>query len=586
MLVKIEDAKQTLLNLFREGIVVFISWSGGKDSSVCALLTLLAAKEAAAEGLSPVVVASTSNTRVENPEVDNHVRAELAKMRKYGERNGFKVTTKVVTPNLSSTWQVKVLTGRGLPSFPGTNTDCAVDLKVEPQRVYRNKLFKDIKKKGMPKPVIILGTRYDESARRATNMTQRNESATAPVCNDTGELILSPIAHWSTDDVWELIGMAASGMVETYSDFAETKRIYAHSESSSCAVVADAISSGKKRGGCGTRTGCFVCQQAEDKSLENMIAYDTRYSYAAGLVKFNKFLRATRYDWSLRHWLGRTIRGGFIAIKPDTYHPSMQRALFRYMLQLDFDEQTRAAEKGERPMFHLLPIDMIVAIDSIWSLNGFAPSFAVWADYRDIFQRGIRYGIPDIEPVPETPMPEARYVHVGTEWDGDHAEAFTGMRSAYTEALTELSPCQPELRTTPDGRSIWDVNTNTSFSVDMESACMLLDFELDSMLAKYDAGTNPGGVTSGYKFYLQYGALNLSHSQALEHDYILRRTEFKDRLGLSYEYDIADLLAKSIDGSEMPAAAQAEWKVKQPIKIMRFPQLPGKQLDMFDKLAA
>lgn len=585
MLEKIEDAKQTILTLFREGIVVFISWSGGKDSSVCALLTLLAAKEAVAEGLSPVVVVSTSNTRVENPEVDNHVRAELGKMRKYGERNGFNVITKVVTPNLSSTFQIKVLTGRGLPSFPGTNTDCTIDLKIEPQRVYRNKLFRDIKKKGMPDPVIILGTRYDESARRAANMAQRNESATVPVRNDAAELILSPIAHWSTDDVWELIGMAASGLMDSYSDFAETKRIYAHSESSSCAVVADAISSGKKRGGCGTRTGCFTCQQSEDKSLENMVAYDPRYHYAAGLVKFNKFIRATRYDWSRRTWLSRTIKVGYIAIKPDTYHPRMLRELFRYMLQLDFDEQTRARREGGRPMFHLLPIDMIVAIDSIWSLNGIAPSFAAWADYRDIFQRGIRYDIPDIEPVPEAPMPEARYLYVGNEWDGDQAETFTGMRDAYTEALTELSPCQPELRTTPDGRSIWDVDTNTSFTVDMESACMLLEFELDSMLAKHDAGMNPGGVTSGYKFYLQYGALNLSHSQALEHDYILRRTEFKDRLGLSYEYKIDDLLAKSVAGSEMPPSAQAAWKVTQPIKLLPF-VASGRQFDLFDKLAA
>lgn len=80
-----------------------------------------------------------------------------------------------------------------------------------------------------------------------------------------------------------------------------------------------------------------------------MVAYDDRYAYPAGLQKLNRFIRATRYDWSRRHWIGRAIRGSYVRVMPDTYHPSMLRALTRYMWQLDYDEQRRAARVVEQP---------------------------------------------------------------------------------------------------------------------------------------------------------------------------------------------------------------------------------------------
>lgn len=159
-------------------------------------------------------------------------------------------------------------------------------------------------------------------------------------------------AHWSDDDIWEAVSLYAGGARPGYSDFEEMRRIYAHSVGTSCAVVADAIldgGGGRRQGKCGARLGCHVCQMAEDKSLANMVAYDDRYAYPAGLQKLNRFIRATRYDWSRRHWIGRAIRGSYVRVMPDTYHPSMLRALTRYMWQLDYDEQRRAARVVEQP---------------------------------------------------------------------------------------------------------------------------------------------------------------------------------------------------------------------------------------------
>ena len=166
------------------------------------------AKLAVQNGLTPLVVMMTSNTLVENPEITVHFRAEHRKMRAYGKKHGFKVITKEVQPYFASTFQAKVLTGRGLPSYAGTSSDCSVDLKITPQQRERRKMFAALKSQGFAEAVTVLGTRFDESARRESLMKARGDRPDVPVRNADGELVLSPIAMWTTDDVWELIGLS------------------------------------------------------------------------------------------------------------------------------------------------------------------------------------------------------------------------------------------------------------------------------------------------------------------------------------------------------------------------------------------
>jgi DNA sulfur modification protein DndC len=93
-------------------------------------------------------------------------------------------------------------------------------------------------------------------------------------------------------------------------------------------------------------------------------------------------------------------------------------------------------------------------------------------------------------------MPDAKFLYVGKDWDTSAPDsAWTGMRDAYVEALTEGSGCTPDLRILKDGTAAWDLETEQSFRVDQESAAMLLDFELENMLAMYDASYNKGGIT-------------------------------------------------------------------------------------------
>ncbi|MCW5128622.1 phosphoadenosine phosphosulfate sulfotransferase, partial [Burkholderia cenocepacia] len=103
-----------------------------------------------------------------------------------------------------------------------------------------------------------------------------------------------------------------------------------------------------------------------------------------------------------------------------------------------------------------------------------------------------------------------------------------------------------------DGKSTWEVRTGTRFDVDVESAEMILEFEADRLADTHDRGFHPGGITAGYRWYLSYGALTLSHKQQLKHDEVARRTDFKDRLGLNLGHDAEQLVQRGVRFGDLP----------------------------------
>lgn len=577
----VAQSRASIERILRQDKVLVQAYSGGKDSSVVADLVLDVARELVASGESLLVVSTTSSTRVDNPEIELNFRAELAKMEAYAARHGIEFRGMICEPSILSTFQVKVLSGRGLPSYANGNADCSMDLKVNSQARARAKLFKEMKDRGYKDPVTCLGTRLvGESQERTRKMLERGENAITPVRNKLGELILSPICNWSTDDVWEyLVTRGAEG--NGYSDMKEVQRIYAHAEGQGCAIVAESVAEGvvqRRSGTCSARHGCWTCLRARDRSLENMIAFDPRYQYAAGLNKLNKFLRAIQTDYSRRHWVGRTIKEGYIKCAPDTLHPTTLRQLFRMMLTLDFEEKVRSAAAGVEPMFEILSAEMILVIDMLWSLNGIAKPFAAWADYDAVYRRGVRYEIPEIEPVPDSSFPEAKFLFVGDEWEAtlQSPGEMHGLRDAYLESLTDEAGCQPELRELKDGRMVWDITTSSEFEVNLESLEMILAFELDNLIAKHHDPLPATGITYGYYWYIQYGVIQVAASQVAKHDEVLRRTAHKASLGLCLEYDIDVLMAKASRFADMPENARKAW--------MRYATVSSAQSDMLDEL--
>ena len=555
---RIEQAINAINQLFARGVVPCVAFSGGKDSTVLLMLAIMAAEKAAEAGQRPVLWVLNADTGVESPVVWKHAQTELSKAAAFAKERGITMKVGVSTPSMSSSWLLRIVGGRALPSFPENNADCSVEWKVNPMQKLRRKLEKHLAMDLRTESCTLIGTRFSESQERARKMNARGESATEPVRNNAGELVLAPIAMWSEDDVWEMLALVRFGQIKSYSDTETLFAIYQDAGPTTCAVVNDSILTGaaSARGGCGARTGCWVCQKVKtDASMENFLR-KPEYAFMQGLNDLREFIAATQYDLSRRQWCGRTISHGYIAVRPDAYSPSMIREIFQYVLTLQATENEIAAESGIAPRFQIIDVPGVIAVDALWSLHGFHTPFTAIKDFHDVFEKGVRYTIPKIDPFPKVEMPEPRFIYVGEDWIDTPDKHLIGLRNPVGEAMTELHPCM-STRTLKSGRVVLDVNTDIEFSVDEESAYLALDFEIDRLLEMHEEMKNRSANSYGYKWWLQYGTIALAKMQVGIHDAILRRTEYKARNGIAGpDQDLRRLQLMSVPWYEAPVEVQ------------------------------
>lgn len=556
---KIEAAQSAVLRLFEAGHPVVVAVSGGKDSAVTLNLALAAAIRFKSAGGNPSVTLLHAETGIDNPEVTVLARQEIEKAVKFAQANGVSVEAHTAKPALNDTWAVRIIGGRALPTFANSATrDCTVSWKIDPMRRAKKTLFRSLQASIGKAPVVLIGTRFDESSGRAARMSERGESDDRPWQGDDG-LYLSPIANFTLDDVIEYIGLASAGVIPAYTDFDDLMRLYNASEGSTCFVVSvmkDAA--GSKQGkACGARTGCALCcAVGVDKSLVNMIESDERYGYLRDLNRLQRFLVNTQYDLSRRQWVGRTINEhGYIAIRPDAYNGAMTESLLRYALTIDVREQEAAASLGIEPRFQLVTLEALIAIDAFWSLQGYSERpFHALSIYRDVYLDGKRYDVPEVPMAPKADIQAVRWLYVGNDWDEGHLRIFSGLRDPILDGFAD--PCMGPLKSLKDGKLVLNVRTEDFFTVDPEGASLLLEFELDRLLEMHD---DPKSclVTKGFMTYIQFGTIALAKNQVSVIDKILRRTAWKERHGLvGSGYDLDALMARSIPDAKMPGISR------------------------------
>lgn len=568
---KVARALAALTEVLRRGHPVCVSWSAGKDSSTVLNLLLVAAASmhAAGEPVPPIIV-THADTMVENPEMVLYARNEMTQVREFARRHGLDVEIEIAQPNLSEQWAVRVIGGRALPPFPGGARDCTQGWKIRPMAKLRKRVLKKLQQhcqEKMLEPVVLIGTRYEESEERARRMRERGESDVEirrgkDASGKPSHLFLSPIAFWSADDVWEYLGTVRAGAIEGYSDFEDTFRVYADAMATSCAVVAEDMARlAKSSKACGARHGCAVCTAvSSDKSMENMLTQE-RYQYMRGLNQLRNFLSATRWDMNRRSWLGRTITDGYIRIAPDAYSPGMMEELLRYSLTIDVQEREAASRLGIRPRFQLVTIEHLFAIDAMWSLQAFHRPFHALKIYDEICNKGARYPVP-VVPTFERPkeLPE-RYLWVGRDWEDRTAYAYTGLRSALHElASMDSAGCMGN-RTLGDGTEVLDINTEAMLSVEAETAYFLLDEELPRLLERHD---NPRyQPTEAYFHYVSLGVISVKAGQEGEIDTMLRRANWKIRQGVHGQVDPRVLMEHSVTAADAGKSRSQNGVVRQ-----------------------
>ena len=368
---KVARAHAAIDALMEAGHPLCLAYSGGKDSTVLTSLVIEAALARKTRGLHlPTLLVTHARTGIENPAMDTVVKSEIARLLAYSDQHGLGIRLDIAEPSLNDSWAVRIIGGRALPTFANSaSRDCSVSWKVIPQSRQRKRALKELEASG--EPVVMTGTRYEESATRAARMKDRGELDTQvweePVRNKDGKLVrvelrMSPIAHWGQDDVWIYLGELSSGTRVSYTDAADIWEVYRDGGNSSCAVVGDDAMKASAKA-CGARFGCSLCAAVgRDKSLEAMLEADPKYAYMLPLNKLQRFIVDTQYDMSRRLWVGRTIDDeGFIAIAPDAYGPEMQEEMLRYALTVDRDEKRAAAHLGIEPRFELVTAEQLIS---------------------------------------------------------------------------------------------------------------------------------------------------------------------------------------------------------------------------------
>lgn len=502
-----------------------VAYSGGKDSSVTLALTLMAMEELLAEGFTlPTLHVLHSDTQVENPVVAAYNKRQLRQIRRYAKQSALPIKVWVATPSLSQDYLVSLIGGRTIASV-GNNTKCQQMMKAAPLGQIKAKVRKSIceesgKSRKEVRVVSVIGTRFDESAQRARNMEQRGESADQAVelAAASGDLVLSPVAHFTTMDVFEFIGRVRSGQYRTYDKWDDLVEVYRDMNGGDCMVIAYMAKKEVARPPCSARTGCWTCLRvSRDASAENMIASeDGRFGWMKPLNDLRNYIMARHFDPSARCWLGRSVNeeNGTVKIQPNAYSPEFTKELLGIVLTMQRNENIQAAKLGVEPRFHLLSLQQVIAIDMLWARYGYQKPFTAMRMLQDIEDRGVSYSIPSLDGIPAFTAKDVTFTAEVPFCDESYNAMFSGLRNldhAVADAET--------LKVMNNGVYMTQANEGDCFDIDEEGAWLFYEFELEHALERVSINDAPADAVH---YLLGLGTVQLFKGGAAEWDRMLR----------------------------------------------------------------
>lgn len=552
---KCERVTRVVRQQYQAGRRLLLAFSGGKDSSVMAALTLNAVRDLVTEGeiargdaSDPFLLVVHSNTGVENPVLSQYGIAECRRIKQFAAQHDLPVGVDVVTPNLSNDYLVSILGGRTVATLPGMGSACSQMMKVDPITRHKNRVFKAY---GRENVVTLIGKRADESTDRAANMAERGESAVDVAVNEQGDKVLSPLADFTMNDVFAFIGKVRGEQIECYSSFDELVEHYRDMNGGDCMVSVYATGQAGSTG-CGARSGCWTCLRVQnDTSMENLIA-DERYAHLAPLNAIRHYLGAQHWNPAKRNWLARTVdEKGRMKIAPNAYSPDHCRDLLRMVLSVQADEERRSQATGEPMRFQLLDERQVVAIQFLWSRYGYFEGAEALRIWNEIMVEGARFPVPDVESAYERKdFPKG--AETATFCDGEFGATANGFRDV------EAAGADMEASTAKASGAIYAAaNTADEFDVDLEAACNLLDYELDVILEKYSGGAG-GRLPVALAFdLLRMGVVTIRKGSESTQDRMIRMANQIERTGIRGVLDDPQaLVARLGTGSEDHAPAR------------------------------
>ncbi|MBD5167546.1 MAG: DNA phosphorothioation system sulfurtransferase DndC [Helicobacter sp.] len=278
------ELKSKFLSSNRIWIVAF---SGGKDST-CVLQLVYEMLVSLPAHQRRQTYAIASNTLVEAPHVDKFLRSVIDSINAHARQNHIPFEVLQVKPSLKDDFWVNLI-GKGYPSPTRTFRWCTDRLKITPAK---EEVAKITRKFGSS--LLILGTRKAESSNRKKSMEKRalNEDGYSQHHDFPDTLTYSPIAEWSTDEVWAHL---STHKPKWEKDHSELFALYAKASGEECQFITDLSQSS-----CGgSRFGCWVCTVVnEDKSLQGFI--ESGEENLKLLNDFRNYIKDLREDSNAR----------------------------------------------------------------------------------------------------------------------------------------------------------------------------------------------------------------------------------------------------------------------------------------------
>ncbi len=288
----VEDIVQAYRSDSRPWVVGF---SGGKDSTALLQLTYRALKEIPEAHLSKHVYVVCTDTRIEPPNIIQHIDEMLDRVAKAAVRDTLPLTVHKLTPKLQDRYFVKLI-GRGYPAPNRFFRWCTDRLKIRPC----NSFIKErIAESG--EVIVVLGVRHAEGATRSGSITRHgiNGSRFSHHAALPNAWIYAPIKHLETDALWLYLTLSEPPWG---GDNEKLAQLYKRANGE-CPLVID-----KSTPTCGgSRFGCWTCTVVKsDKSMQGFV--ERGDDWMKPLLEFRDWLKVMRNEARHRK---KTRRNGF-----------------------------------------------------------------------------------------------------------------------------------------------------------------------------------------------------------------------------------------------------------------------------------
>jgi len=265
-----------------------VGFSGGKDSRMLLQVVWYALQKVVKELRKREVFVVCNDTLVENPKIIQFNEKVLKQIQKAAVNKSLPITVINTIPKLEDSFWVNLI-GRGYPAPNKIFRWCTERLKINPTTRF---ILEKVQERG--EAIILLGTRSDESSRRAQSI--KSKEVTGKRLSKhmlPNSWVYAPIKSVTIDELWQYMLQVPCPWG---SDNRELVTLYKNANSGDCPLVID-----KTTPSCGnSRFGCWVCTVVDrDKSMEGLI--ENGEEWMEPLLDLRDYLAKSRESTEYRY---------------------------------------------------------------------------------------------------------------------------------------------------------------------------------------------------------------------------------------------------------------------------------------------